>query len=392
MDLQTKLRSVSILVVAELAAISLWFVSAAILPEMVREAAIPPGRQAALSSAVQLGFVAGALVSAILGLPDRFDPRRLFAVSALAAAAANALLLAVPLGGDIAIAARFATGALLAGVYPVGMKIAVGWGQRDRGLLVGTLVGALTLGSAAPHLVSLAGGADWRLTVTIASAAAATAGLLVLLVGLGPHHARAPAFDPRAITQAWTNRRVRLAYAGYLGHMWELYAMWAWIAAATAVSYGATMPTADAQSFAKLTAFLSIAAGGIASVAAGLVGDRIGKAVTAAVALAISGTSALLVATTFGGPPWLTFVLVLVWGASIVPDSGQFSALVADAAPPQIAGSLMTFQTALGFLLTFGTVQLVPLAAGALGWPTVLASLAIGPAIGIVAMLRLHRL
>ncbi|MCB1546931.1 MAG: MFS transporter [Hyphomicrobiaceae bacterium] len=378
--------------VAELAGMSLWFVSAAILPDMAREATISPLRQAALASSVQAGFVVGALVSAILGIADRYDPRRIFAVSALAAALVNALLLVLPPGSLAAIASRFATGALLAGVYPVGMKIAVGWGQRDRGFLVGALVGALTLGSAAPHLMALAGGADWRLTVAIASAVAALAGLLVLLTRLGPHHGTAAAFDPRAIFLAWTNRRVRLAYAGYLGHMWELYAMWAWLAVALAASYGATMAAPAALALAKLTAFLAIGLGGLLCIVAGLVGDRIGKAETAAVAMAVSGTSAVLFAATFGGPVWLTFALALLWGASVVPDSAQFSALVADAAPAEVAGSLLALQTALGFALTFVTVQVFPLLAATFGWPAVLAGLAAGPALGIWAMLRLRRL
>lgn len=385
-----KVRSISILLAAELAAMSLWFVSAAILPEMIREVAISPARQAALSSAVQAGFVVGAVASAILGLADRYDPRRLFAACAIAAGLANGLLLAVEPGGSASIAARFATGALLAGVYPVGMKIAVGWGQKDRGFLVGALVGALTLGSAAPHLMALAGGANWRLTVAIASIAAFAAAIAVGFAGLGPFHARAAAFNPRAILVAWTNRRVRLAYAGYLGHMWELYAMWAWLATAVAASYAASMAVPDAVRFAKLTAFLAIGVGGILCVVAGLIGDRLGKAETAAAAMAVSGASALLVAASFGGPPWLTFALALVWGASVVPDSAQFSALVADAAPAEVAGSLLTFQTALGFGLTIMTVQLTPVAAAAFGWPVVLAALAIGPLLGIWAMLRLR--
>jgi len=384
-----KLRSIALLLIAELAAMSLWFVSAAILPEMAREAAISPFGQAALSSAVQAGFVVGAVVSAVLGLSDRFDPRRLFALCAILGALANAALLVAAPGGAMAIAARFLTGALLAGVYPVGMKIAVGWGQQDRGFLVGALVGALTIGSALPHLLALGGGAEWRLTVAIASGIAALAGLLCLLVRLGPYHARSATFDPRAIGAAWTNRRVRLAYAGYLGHMWELYAMWAWIGTATAVSYAATMPIAEAEWLAKLTAFLAIAGGGIVCVVAGLAGDRVGKAHIAALAMVVSGASAVLVAFTFGGPAWLTFLLVMVWGLSVVPDSSQFSALVADAAAPEVAGSLLTFQTALGFALTFVTVQVVPQITQAIGWPLVLGGLALGPAVGVVAMARL---
>lgn len=387
-----KFRSISCLVGAEIAVMSLWFVSAAILPDMVREAPITPARQAFLSSAVQAGFVAGAMTFAVWGIADRFDPRRVFALSALAGAAINAGLLVLPIGGNLAITGRFMTGALLAGVYPVGMKIAVGWGTADRGFLVGLLVGALTLGSASPHLAALLGGTDWRSAVIATSAAAAAGGLLVLAAGLGPHHARAARFDPRAILIAWTDRRIRLAYAGYLGHMWELYAMWAWVGLFAALSYAATMPADAAGQFAKLTAFLAIAAGGIASIGAGLVADRIGKAEIAIVALAASGTAALATAASFGGPAWLTFVLILIWGTAIVPDSAQFSALVADAAPPEQAGSLLSLQTALGFTLTAFTVQLTPVLAARFGWPLLMAGLAVGPAFGILAMLRLRRL
>jgi MFS family permease len=385
-----KWRSLTLLMLAEVAAMSLWFVSAAVLPDMLQEAAVSPGRQAALSSGVQAGFVVGALGSAFLGLADRFDPRRVFATAAISAGLINAVLLMAAPGGDAAILARVLTGALLAGVYPVGMKIAVGWGLKDRGFLVGALVGAVTLGSASPHLLALIGGADWRLSVAAASLIAAAGGLIALLVALGPHHGLASKFDARAIAAAWTNRRVRLAYAGYLGHMFELYAMWAWIGAATAVSYSDWLPALEAESLAKLTAFLSIAAGGVACVGAGLIADRIGKAETAIIAMALSGTSALAAGLTFGGPVWLTFFIVIIWGMSILPDSAQFSALVADAAPAEQAGSLLTLQTALGFALTIVTVQFAPLIAVKFGWPALLAGLALGPAFGIAAMLRLR--
>jgi MFS family permease len=387
-----KFRSIALLTLVEVTALSLWFVSAAILPDMLREFQISPMRQAALSSGVQLGFVVGALGSAMLGLADRFDPRRVIACASAGAGLINAVLLAVAPGSLIAIAVRVITGALLAGVYPVGMKIAVGWGLKDRGLLVGVPVGGTVLGSAVPHLFSFLGGADWRLSIALASLAAIAGGLICLAVSLGPYHGVAAKFHPRMIVAAWTNRRVRLAYAGYLGHMWELYAMWAWIAAATAVSYGMSLPQGEAEQLAKLTAFLSIGAGGVACGFGGLVADRIGKAKLTIIAMAVSGASALAAAATFGGPVWLTFAIVIVWGAAIVPDSPQFSALVADAAPPEQAGSLLTFQTALGFGLTIATVQLAPLVAGALGWPLLLALLALGPAFGIVSMLRLRAL
>lgn len=371
---------------------SLWFVSSAILPDMIREAEISGIRQAALSSGVQAGFVVGALLVAFFGLADRFDPRRIFAASAIVAGLINFILVLTPPGSGLAIVARILTGALLAGVYPVGMKIMVGWGQKDRGFLVGALIAALTLGSAFPHLLALAGGANWRATVIAVSLASIIGGCLCLWVALGPYHSVAPRFNPQTIASAWTNRHVRLAYAGYLGHMWELYAMWAWIGLATATSYAATMPMDDAVWLATITAFTAIAAGAVASILAGLAADRIGKAEVAIIAMVVSGLSALAAALTFGGPAWLTLVVVVVWGMSIIPDSAQFSALVADHSEPDQAGSLMTFQTALGFALTIVTVQVTPMLADVFGWPIVLAGLALGPLFGVVAMLRLRAL
>jgi MFS family permease len=385
-----KFRSITIFLIAEVAAMSLWFVSAAIMPDMLREVDLSPARQAALSSGVQAGFVIGALASAILGLADRFDPRRLFAVSAIGAGLINLVLLFATPGSAPAILARVATGALLAGVYPVGMKIIVGWGDKDRGFLVGILVGALTLGTASPHLIVLTGGSDWRVTVVAASVASILAGLAGLLIALGPHHSIAPRFNPKVIASAWTNRRVRLAYAGYLGHMWELYAMWAWVGTAVTVSYSATMAPLDAEWFARLTAFVAIAAGGIGSIVAGKIADRIGKAEVTIIAMALSGGAAVATAATFGGAVWLTFAIVIVWGATVIADSAQFSALVADASPADQVGSLMTFQTALGFALTFVTVQITPYLASQFGWPLVIAGMALGPTFGIAAMAKLR--
>jgi MFS family permease len=387
----TKTRALALLILAEVAAMCLWFVSAAVVADMAREAAIPPAAQAALSAAVQAGFVVGALTSAALGIADRFDPRKVLAASALAAAAANLALIWAPPGGTLAVALRFATGAALAGVYPVGMKIVVGWGLRDRGMLVGLLVGGLTLGSAAPHLLAFLGGADWRATVIAASALAAAGGALALLAETGPHHARAARFDPRVIGRAWTDRRIRAAYGGYLGHMWELYAMWAWIGTALAVSFAMRMPQEAAEHAARLAAFAAIGAGALVCGAAGWLADRIGKAELAVGAMALSGASAVAAALAFGGPVWLMALIAVVWGMAVIPDSAQFSALVADFAPPEAAGSLMTFQTALGFALTAATVQATPMLAEAVGWPLTLAAMALGPAFGIRAMRGLLR-
>ena len=386
-----KTRSVTLLVLAQVSALSLWFISAAVLPDMLREYQISPLAQAALSSAVAAGFVAGALISALAGISDRFDPRYVFAVCAAVAAASGYALLIFEPGGTMSVLMRFVTGMMLAGVYPVGMKIAVGWGKEDRGLLIGLLVGALTLGSASPHLVAWLGEAEWRTTVSIVSFLTLVSSGLILLSGLGPYHAIAPAFKASAISHAWTNKRVRYAYLGYFGHMWELYAMWAWVGVATLASYRFSMGEAEAVSFSKLTAFLAIGLGGVASIVGGYVADRIGKAQVTIIAMTVSGLAAITTAATFGGPPWVTFLVVIIWGIAIVPDSPQFSALVADASPPEIAGSLMTFQTAIGFALTIFTVQITPYVVELTNWPTVMVIMALGPAFGIWYMRKLGK-
>lgn len=382
----SKPAALALLCVTIIAGMSPWFAAAAAMPDMMREGAISPARQALLTSGVQAGFVIGAVLFAVLGVADRFDPRRVIAASALANAAATGLVLVAPIGSDAAIALRVLTGAGFAGIYPIGMKIAVGWGLKDRGLLVGILVGALTFGSGAPHLVAWAGGADWRAVMVAVALASLAAGFLALRLALGPHHAPAPVFTPRVIGLMWTDRRIRAATLGYLGHMFELYAMWGWIGAAAAAGYAVRMDQKAALAFAALTAFLAIAAGAATCAPAGWLADRIGKARVSAGAMIASGSLAVAVALAHGGPVWLSFALILAWGAMVIPDSAQFSALIADAAPAHAAGSLMTMQTALGFTLTIFTVQGAPLVAGALGWPATLALMAFGPAFGVFAL------
>lgn len=380
--------SIAVLILSQIAVLAVWFSSSAVFAELKAEFDLTTSTLAWMSTATQVGFGLGALAYAALGLSDRYDPRIVFAISAALSAGANAMTLYVQPGGVEAIALRALTGAFLAGVYPVGMKIAVGWAKRDRALLVSALVGALTLGSAAPHLIALTGGADWRWTITLTSLIAAAGGLSMLAVGLGPYHARAPRLDITAITLAWTNRRIRYAILGYIGHMWELYAVWAWIGVIAGASYAA-VGQADAGDLAKLTAFLGIALGALVCIPAGRWADRTGKGPVASRVLAASGFMAIVAAITFGGPVWLVLPVLVVWGILVIPDSALFSSLVADAAPPERAGSIMTLQNALGFLLTAFTVQVTPLMAEAMGWAWVIALMALGPAGGVLAM-RAH--
>ena len=380
--------SLVLLLIAEFGAMALWFTSSAVLPELTRLGGLSAWQQGVLSMGVQIGFVLGAVALAVHGTADRYDPRRVFALSALVAALANLTLIWTVPGGAAQILGRIVTGACLAGVYPVGMKIAVGWTLRRRGLVVGLLIAALAFGSAAPHGLALNGGTDWRVTVVLASLMALAGSGLILLTGLGPHHARAPRFRPAALLLIWQLKPVRYATLGYLGHMWELYAFWAWIGTALSLSL-AQSGHPDPEGLARLVTFLTISAGAALCIPAGALADRIGKARVAGGALALSGTMALASALAFGGPPGVMVTLVLLWGMFVVPDSAQFSALVADGAPPEWAGSLITLQTALGFLLTTFTIQVTPVLAQAFGWPWTLALFGIGPLFGVAAMRRL---
>lgn len=389
--MKSKGVSIGLLAISCVAVLSLWFAASVITPVLIAEYGIAPGRAAMLTTAVQIGFVAGSLTSAVLGLADRLDPRRLYCVCALLGAAANAGFLFVEPGSAVSILLRFATGAIMAGVYPVAMKLAVSWAKRDAGLLVGTLVGALTIGSALPHLFAFAGSLDWRVVMKTASLAAAFGALLVLAVGIGPGYRNSGRFDPQAAFAALRHRPLRLANFGYFGHMWELYAVWAWLGAYIAASF-AESGVANAPSLARLVAFAAIGFGATGAFAGGYIADRVGRTALTIGALAVSGFCCIAAGPLFGAAPALVIALALVWGVSVIADSAQFSTGVAELSEPGTQGTMLTMQTAIGFAITVITVQGLPAWVALVGWQWAFLPLAAGPAFGIVAMARLRGL
>ena len=324
----SRLFPFTLIVIAQVAAMTLWFSATAVVPAMRAEVAIPAALASWFTGGVQLGFVAGTLVSAFFGLSDRIDGRHLLCASALLASVANLAILALPPDSWAIVGLRLATGFCMAGIYPVGMRLAAGWAIRDMGLVVGLLVGAVTLGSASPHLFLALGGLDWRLTLVVGSAAAATGAFLILLVQEVPATRRATRFDPRHILRYWTDRPVRYANFGYLGHMWELYAMWAWLAVFLCKAY-APSAAGDAGTYATVATFAAIAVGGIGAVIAGYAADRLGRTLVAGACMVVSGACALLVGFLFTDWPVLLTAVVMLWGLTIVADSAQFSAGVA---------------------------------------------------------------
>jgi MFS family permease len=339
---------------------------------------------------VQIGFVAGALVSALLNLADRVSARWLLAISALLAGIATALIPILAQGLAIALVLRFFTGFFLAGVYPVGMKIMATWTGADRGLGIGLLVGALTLGSAGPHLLKFLGGLEqWQPVLLMAAGSAILGGLLgVALVSEGPYRSSAPKFNWKYVGEIFRDKEIVLANIGYLGHMWELYAMWAWISVFLEASFE---KSGTDVKWASLAGFAVIGIGIVSSIWAGKMADKVGRTTITMLALVVSGLCSLVVGRLFGGSPLLLVGLCLIWGLSVIADSAQFSASVSELCDPKYTGTALTVQTSLGFLLTMVTIRLIPSLVAWVGWEWAFAFLAIGPVVGFAAMGLLRR-
>nr|WP_263323497.1 MFS transporter [Neobacillus sp. Marseille-Q6967] len=382
-------KALSWIAAAELFALSLWFSASVIAPELKNIWNLTAVSEAWLSASVPSGFVIGALFSSYFGIADRYNSRKVFAVAALLGAIFNGMLIFVD-DAIWGIALRIITGVTLAGVYPTAVKILSEWFPKKRGLAIGILIAALTLGSSLPHFVIVfLSAVNWKIVIICCSFLALISAVIVWwMVKDAPVPFNRKPFSFSLLRKVTGNKPVMLANYGYFGHMWELYAMWTWLPAFLTASFTNFSPETS-PGFIALASFLSIGiAGGVGCVVGGQMADRIGRSRLTVLSMAISGGSALLIGFTFGQSIWLTLILAMIWGMSVISDSAQFSAAVSEFADTEYVGTALTFQMCVGFLITIVSINLIPILQKVVGWEWVFVCLAIGPIFGILSMAK----
>lgn len=361
---------------------SLWFAGNAIIGDVQRQWSLGGGALGFVTSAVQFGFIAGTLCFAVFAVSDRFSPRKVFFFCSLLGSCTNLLVYLAAGGFTSLMIFRGMTGFFLAGIYPVGMKIASGWYRKGLGKALGFLVGALVLGTALPHLLKGSGQhVAWQTVIIAISLISAGGGaLMYVLVPDGPYLFKGTTFNGRALKLIFERRELRAAAFGYFGHMWELYTLWAFVPMFLS-AYISGHPKAEIN--ISLWTFAIIAAGCIGCIGGGLVAGRFGSAPVAFVQLCFSGICCLLSGLIFQAPPELFLACLLFWGIVVVGDSPQFSALVAHTAPEELIGSALTIVNCIGFFITIISIQLTSALINVIPSAYLFILLTIGPIIGL---------
>ncbi|RFB12686.1 MFS transporter [Bacillus sp. HNG] len=380
-----------LLSLAMLGTMTTWFSMTAVLPTLMDLWVLNSNEVSYITIMVNLGFIVGSLVSAFMNLPDRLQPHILFFWSAVLAGVSTILTAILANSLMVALIFRFITGISLSGVYGPGLKLVSTWFRLRRGTALGLVVGALTIGSAGPHLFKGIGISSWELVLTITGLCSILSGILILFVKIGPYPLPPGNFDPKAILRAFKNHKVRLANFGYFGHMWELYAMWSWFGLFLAESFK-TSGMSHFSSPASIVTFVVIASGFFGAWFGGVFADRIGREEVTLWSLGVSGTITLIIGFFFGSSPWIMTILGIIWGVSIIADSAQFSAIITEHSDQRYVGSSLTVQLAIGYILTIIVIFLMPFIESIIGWKYTFLILLPGPILGFLSMYRLHRI